>query len=60
LFAATVEDAMTSGAGQAFMLSAGVFVASFVAIFLLKFIEQARGASAPSIEALTDARGLRK
>lgn len=51
---------MTSGAVQAFILSAGVLVASFVAIFILKFIEQARGANAPSIDALTDARSLQK
>lgn len=49
-----------TGAVQAFLLSAGVFVASFITIYLLKFIEQARGASAPSIEALTGARNLRK
>lgn len=48
-----------SAAAQAFALSAGVVVASFVAIYLLKFIEQMRGASAPSIEALTGARSLK-
>lgn len=48
-----------SAAAQAFALGAGVVVASFVAIYLLKFIEQIRGANAPSIEALTGARNLR-
>jgi len=51
---------MASSAGQAFMLSGGVIVLSFVAIYALKFIEQMRGASAPSVEALTGARNLRK
>ena len=50
---------MSSTAGQAFMLTVGVFVLSFVAIYALKFIEQMRGASAPKIEALTGARTLR-
>ncbi len=51
---------MASTAGQAFVLSAGAIVLSFVAIYALKFIEQMRGASAPDIEALTGARSLRK
>ena len=48
-----------SGAGQAFLLSAGCFVAAFIAIYVLKFVEQMRGASAPNITDLTGARNLR-
>ncbi|ETR75862.1 hypothetical protein X566_18935 [Afipia sp. P52-10] len=49
------EDVMTA-ASQALMLGIGVLVACFVAIYLLKFVEQMRGASAPSIERLTGVR----
>lgn len=48
-----------SAAMQALFLGSGVVVAAFIAIYLLKFIEQIRGASAPNIEALTGARNLR-
>ena len=50
---------MSSSAGQAFLLSVGVFVLSFVAIYALRYIERMRGAGAPSIEQLTGARTLR-
>ncbi len=52
-------EGFMSAAAQAFALGAGIVVAAFVLIYLLKFIEQMRGASAPSIEALTGARNLR-
>ncbi|WP_160170495.1 hypothetical protein [Afipia sp. P52-10] len=45
-----------TAASQALMLGIGVLVACFVAIYLLKFVEQMRGASAPSIERLTGVR----
>lgn len=48
-----------SAAAQAFALGAGIVVAAFVLIYVLKFIEQMRGASAPSIEGLTGARSLK-
>ncbi len=48
-----------SGAGQAFVLSLGCFLLSFVAIYALSFIEQMRGASAPNIDNLAGARTLR-
>ena len=53
-----VEGVM-SAAAQAFALGAGIVVAAFVLIYLLKFIEQMRGASAPNIEALTGSRNLK-
>ncbi len=51
---------MSSGAGQAFLLSVGCFVISFVAIYVLKHIEQLRGASAPNIDDLAGARTVRQ
>jgi hypothetical protein len=55
-----LEHAMSSGAGQAFLLSAGCFVISFVAIYVLKYFEQLRGASAPNIDDLAGARTQRQ
>jgi hypothetical protein len=51
---------MSSSAGQAFLLSVGVFVLSFVAIYALRYIEHMRGTSAPQIGDLTGARTLRE
>lgn len=48
-----------SAAMQALFLGSGVIIAAFIAIYLMKFIEQMRGGSAPNIETLTGARNLK-